>query len=779
MFTNIRHLLILIICWVNTYESRAQNLALDWVNTFAGGGGIRMQIDSNKYVIVSGDFSGTKDFDPGPGVFNLTALQSCTFVAKYTIDSGRLVWARQFGDRGFTVPEDITLDGNGNLLVMGYFDGPFDADPGPGEYPLYSVFGARYLVKINSHVNFIWAKVLVGGFQKMTIDSQKDIIISGEVAGIKDFDPGPDTFMLGHNDRYFYLAILKLDTDGNFVWAREVRNLGTKDLDVRGIKTDQSDGIIISGYTETPLDFDPGPDSVKSTMSGFRDGFIFKLDKDGNFSWYKRLASNSSVNLSALTLDSAGNIYTTGSFGGQLFLGDNPAVFLLNSNAPYSCFITKIDNNGNLIYCKQLESTTGYSMGNALAIDAQDNLYIAGDFNGNIDFDPGPNVFHVPEQGECYVLKLDATGNFLTVRAFSSTRNTQSLRGALETDILQNVYYTRTFSGTMDFDPGPDQYFVSEPDGGTFDYFIVKLREGNKSISYYERESCVPINVNNINYSKPGTYFQKYVNSAGEDSILQIAFRRPFVRTSVSVTSCGSYKWNNRTLTTSGLYRDTLTGITVCDSIVSLRLTISNIATEETRSACGSYNWNGKILSASGTYTDTIHLAGGCDSIITLNLLINEIPDPKLGRDTMFCNGDNLFLSPGSFAKYNWSTGSASSNIYVVERGTYWVTVTNAGNCSASDTINIAKSQDCDCSSALIVKVYPVPFNDYLYFEKSASDCVVKVSLFSINGQPVVSNFQLSDRNTKLPLYNLSKGIYLYRLYVDGKEFRSGKVMKQ
>ncbi|MBK8705089.1 MAG: hypothetical protein IPN33_17020 [Saprospiraceae bacterium] len=85
----------------------------------------------NSYI--TGTFQQIVDFDPGPGVFELTAVGDYDiFVAK--IDpQGQLVWARQIGspsnDQGF----GICRDAGGNLWVTGHFSGLTDFDPGPGE----------------------------------------------------------------------------------------------------------------------------------------------------------------------------------------------------------------------------------------------------------------------------------------------------------------------------------------------------------------------------------------------------------------------------------------------------------------------------------------------------------------------------------------------------------------------------------------------------------------------------------------------------------------------
>lgn len=72
---------------------------------------------------------------------------------------------------------------------------------------------------------------------------------------------------------------------------------------------------------------------------------------------------------------------------------------------------------------------------------------------------------------------------------------------------------------------------------------------------------------------------------------------------------------------------------------------------------------------------------------------ISEIatPDPKLGNDTTFCDGNTLTLDAGQFnsnASYEWQDNSTGRTYSVSSSGTYMVTVTQTG-CVGMDTIEV------------------------------------------------------------------------------------------
>jgi Ca2+-binding RTX toxin-like protein len=87
---------------------------------------------------ITGFFAETADFDPGPGVVNLTgAGLDDAFVVTLDADGG-FVSASSAGaaetDRG----NGIAVDGSGRVYLTGVFNGTVDFDPGPGVVSLTS-----------------------------------------------------------------------------------------------------------------------------------------------------------------------------------------------------------------------------------------------------------------------------------------------------------------------------------------------------------------------------------------------------------------------------------------------------------------------------------------------------------------------------------------------------------------------------------------------------------------------------------------------------------------
>jgi hypothetical protein len=111
-----------------------------------------------------------------------------------------------------------------------------------------------------------------------------------------------------------------------------------------------------------------------------------------------------------------------------------------------------------------------------------------------------------------------------------------------------------------------------------------------------------------------------------------------------------------------------------------------------------SYTFGNYVATVAGSYADTSSTAAGCDSITVLNLSITAAPNATITTNTsVFCPGDSaLVCAPQNVGSYLWNTGATGSCITAVNAGNYYVTVTDANNCTAE-------------SNHLALSVYPLP----------------------------------------------------------------------
>jgi hypothetical protein len=120
-------------CFLNVLDSSGMViLTLTWGGTgYEGTLGTGVAVDSHNDVYVVGDFEGTVDFDPGPGVYELTAPGHSVFVVKLS-SSGEFLWARAVLGSEYVCSSNIVVDDSGAVYVTGIFKGLMALSPGGG-----------------------------------------------------------------------------------------------------------------------------------------------------------------------------------------------------------------------------------------------------------------------------------------------------------------------------------------------------------------------------------------------------------------------------------------------------------------------------------------------------------------------------------------------------------------------------------------------------------------------------------------------------------------------
>ncbi len=116
---------------------------------------------------------------------------------------------------------------------------------------------------------------------------------------------------------------------------------------------------------------------------------------------------------------------------------------------------------------------TNNDKANSITHDVLGNIYITGDFEGTVDFDPGPGTFTMVAVAfnDVFILKLDPVGNFIWAKSFGGADGETGK--SISVDALGNVYTSGYYRLTVDFDPGPGTFSITS--AGVDDIFISKL----------------------------------------------------------------------------------------------------------------------------------------------------------------------------------------------------------------------------------------------------------------------------------------------------------------
>lgn len=155
-------------------------------------------------------------------------------------------------------------------------------------------------------------------------------------------------------------------------------------------------------------------------------GFVAKFSRTGDLLWAREIGGTRFDNANTCTADANGNVFVTGAFSSPNI--DLNGVVLTNSpqnTNTASCFLAKYDPQGNLLWARQSSygaatvSAGSQVNGTSVAVDADDNVWLAGTFNAsNAIF--GSNVLVNPEYSgpgstifQDFLVKYDNAGNVL------------------------------------------------------------------------------------------------------------------------------------------------------------------------------------------------------------------------------------------------------------------------------------------------------------------------------------------------------------------------------
>jgi hypothetical protein len=458
---------------INNTTANAQTPNSLWAAQ-AGGtgpdGGSRIATDGSDNSFVTGGFRGTATF--GDTTLSSAGFEDI-FIAKLDAD-GNFLWAAQAGGTDSDGGYGIATDGSGNSLVIGGFRGTATF----GDTTLSSAGDLDiFIAKLDAEGNFLWA-VQAGGKNldasgSIATDGSGNSLVTGWFEATAIF--GDTTLSSAGN---YDIFIAKLDADGNFLWA--ARAGGTHICTGSGIATDGAGNSLVTGEFSGTATFGD------TTLSGFEDIFIAKLDADGNFQWAAQAGGTDYAGGFHIATDGSGNSLVTGGLRGTATFGDTT----LSSAGDQDIVIAKSDADGNFLWAAQVGGT-GFDGGYGIAMDGSGNSLVTGAFSGTVTF--GDTTLSSTGNYDIFITELDVDGKFLWAAQAGGTGF--DLGNGIATDGSGNSLVTGWFNSTATFGD------TTLNSAGSADIFIAKLGAGVTGI---EEEFALPRSFNlSQNYPNP------------------------------------------------------------------------------------------------------------------------------------------------------------------------------------------------------------------------------------------------------------------------------------
>ncbi len=662
-----------------------------------------MASDISGNVYVTGYFNDTIDFDPGIGTHTLaTHGSSDIFVAKYD-PSGNYIWALSYGNVNGDGGVKLAYDEKGFLYVTGYYNGIVDFDFSTSTNTLNStIHGAQFILKLDQSGNFIWVKGIWGAFPglpfgNICLDKFGSIILGGQVTGSGDFDPGAGTYSLPGGG-----FVCKLDSSGNFIWAKGISNGYVQDVCL-----DPSGNIAFTGrYNVSGVDIDPGPGVSTVVCVGGWDIYLVKLDQMGNYVFGKTVGGSGLDWPGCITSDSKGNIYYGGTFQVSVDFDPGIGTNVLTSGGQYGGFCSKIDPSGNFVWA--IYQAGGPTSGDAIdmSIDPGDNLYVS---------------------GTGYIKKVNISGTVILTSSFGGSPM------ALSTNTTGVIYLGGGFSNTSNIGISPNVYNVTA--NGSSDIFFAKYSFCDMSVPASTVQLCLGnaqiLSVSGLsNYTwQPGSY-------NGSSYTVN-----PIVNTIYTVSGVSGTCAISRTVLVqvNANIQPTVTAIAantlVCQSFTTAL--IGSGADTYTWSAA-LYNGQPHVPSTSGTYTVVgTNTTNACKNSATVSILVSPLPTIAVISSTnQVCSSGTVNLNASGATTYSWSNGASGNSVIVTP--------------TANTNYSVSGSNSVGCVSASSAVTTVSVFAKPLISVNSGSICLGKS--FTINASGASTYTFSSGTNIVSPL---------------------------
>jgi hypothetical protein len=397
-------------------------------STYLGGSasdiGNGIAVDGQGSAYVTGDTL-SSDFPTTLGAFDRSFPGGYhnPFVTKLNATGTGLDYSTYFGGSHADVGYDIAVDGQGNAYLTGqttsrdYPTTPdaFDTHIVPNQNP-EDAFVAKFDTTASGAASLVYSTYLGGSSSdvgsSIAVDGQGNAYVTGQTfsnnfpttVGAFDFLP-----KMGVNS-----YVTKLNATGSSL-AYSTYLGGSQSESGSSIAVDGQGSAYVTGTTLS-ADFPTTPGAFASSLNGFGDAFVTKLNAAGSALAYSTfLGGGESEGGGGVAVDGQGNAYVTGNTRSDDF-PTIPGAFDSSLNGRADAFVTELNpagqGDGDLVYSTYLGGSYEEE-GNGIAVDGPGSAYLTGT-SGAADFPTTAGAFDRSVNGsvDVFVTKLDLVPSF-------------------------------------------------------------------------------------------------------------------------------------------------------------------------------------------------------------------------------------------------------------------------------------------------------------------------------------------------------------------------------
>ncbi len=529
-------------------------------------------------------------------------------------------------------------------------------------------------------------------------------------------------------------------TAQNFEWAHR---MGGEQADyANSVAVDHLGNVYVIGNFIDSANFDPTGKAPSLVGSLFRlvlpngnpagnpqtSVFLVKYDAQGKYVWGHSFAGRQSATGNDVAVDTAGNVYITGTFTDTADFNPGTSVNRLISKGvadskgieAANIFLAKYTPDGDYIWAKSMGGTTN-AYGQSLAVDVSGNVYLTGNFSGSAYFNPNSsNITGANSSFDIYLAKYDKDGNYSWVINMGQGSGGIGYGVAVSES---HVFLTGYFTGNTIFDP---QNYTTTPSNGGIDAFLAKYDTAGKykwaiNIGGKGTDFGYSVAVDAAENAYVSGRFQQTIRFNPLDSTVQATTKALVNSYLAKYDSAGKYVWAKPILSTgigyglstaldaagnpyiTGYFGGTVdfnpggTPVEVVGSGTSAQLFVAKYR------ASGDYMWSRNMGSPGFTWGDAMTVDESGNSYISGHFGSNQTVDFDPGPNTANLTDK---ATDGFILKLNCKDTSSSyltvsqcgksytlNDIAYTESGTYTQKRPNTVGCDSTITLELSLFQ--------------------------------------------------------------------------------------
>jgi len=341
------------------------------------------------------------NFPVTPGAVQATNGGASDVIVSSFSPSGALIFATYFGGSGADQANDVALDANGNVTVVGFTSSS-------NLLASNSLSGTRdgFIAQMGSTGALNWSKYWGGSMQD-------------ELSGVASFSNG-DVAVVGYTNSpglntiggafsgTFDACMVRVTSSGNVSWSSYFG--GTGDDRGQAVAVDAMNNIIIGGKTTSSGLATQG--AIQSSYNGSTDAFVAKFDGSGSKSWSTYLGGTGGDFVNGITTNSTNGIFVTGQTSSTTFPTLN--AFQSAFGGGTDGFITAMNPDGSMMMSSFIGGSSTDQGYGVLAVG--DKVYVSGTTNSpnfplkSPNADPSlPNQNAIAGASDIFTVRVDAT----------------------------------------------------------------------------------------------------------------------------------------------------------------------------------------------------------------------------------------------------------------------------------------------------------------------------------------------------------------------------------